>query len=223
MLSNRIRDFCLLTCVLAFIQAIEWQFSNASITPYLLILTGIATLAKGAQISLHTAPTIVSSLVGSSTIVVAGTILCIEPNLLYFLLYIRYFTSLHFRLIAFYEKDPKNILAYSTVSQSALVIFIICTNIKVLILMHIIIHALPIALLFIRIIIFTIFMFGNPGSRLLDTTESLLPRLTTSVICLLIMCEESVISLIMLNNFCTLCLFGSSSISASSLIQQQYY
>ncbi|CDW59986.1 NADH dehydrogenase subunit 5 [Trichuris trichiura] len=149
---------------------------------------GIAVLAKRAQIPLHTAPTPVSSLVHSSTLVVAGTILCIKLNLLYFLPYAGYLTSLYSRLIALYEKDLKKILAYSTMSQIALVIFIICTNLKELMLIHIINHALAKALLFIRIGVFIIFMFGNQDSRLLCTNESLLPMLTTSIICLVIIC-----------------------------------
>ncbi|CDW60162.1 Oxidored q1 domain containing protein [Trichuris trichiura] len=131
--------------------------ANANITPYLLILTGIATLAKSAQIPLHTASTPVSSLVYSSTL----NLTCYISYSIYVECVRGYLTSPYFRLIAFYEKDLKNILAYSTIYQSALLIFIISTNLKVLILMHIIIHALAIALLFIRIIIFTIFIFGN--------------------------------------------------------------
>ncbi|CDW60103.1 Oxidored q1 domain containing protein [Trichuris trichiura] len=69
------------------------------------------------------APTPVSSLVHSSTLVVAGTVLCIELNLLYFLHHIGYLISLFSRLSAFYEKDLKKLLAYSTKSQSALVIY----------------------------------------------------------------------------------------------------
>ncbi|CDW60709.1 Oxidored q1 domain containing protein [Trichuris trichiura] len=191
-LLNRIGDFCLLNCVLAFIQPMQRQFNNANITPNVMILRGIATGAKSAEIPLHAA-TPVSSLVHSSTPLVAGTILCIELSLLYFVHYIGYLTSLFSSLIAPCEKDLKKILAYSTISQTALVIFIICTNLKDLILMHIINHASANA-----ISIFTIFMFGNQEPRLLHTTESLLPVLTTSVICLLIMCEESVISLIKL-------------------------
>lgn len=200
-LLNRIGDFCLLICILAFTQVIWWGLNNASISCYLLILRGIAILAKRAQIPLHSwlpiaiaAPTPVSSLVHSSTLVVAGTILCIKLNLLYFLPYAGwlcvtgYLTSLYSRLIALYEKDLKKILAYSTMSQIALVIFIICTNLKELMLIHIINHALAKALLFIRVGVFIIFIFGNQDSRLLCTNESLLPMLTTSIICLVVIC-----------------------------------
>ncbi|CDW60038.1 NADH dehydrogenase subunit 5 [Trichuris trichiura] len=140
----------------------------------------------------------ISSLVHSSTLVLAGTILCIELNLLYFLHYIGYLTSLFSRLIAFCEKDLKKCLAYSTISQFALVIFIIWTNLKELILMHILNHALAKALLFISIGLFIIFIFGNqdPGVRNIINHS---------------------------NNFYTLCVIGSISVSASSLIQQEYY
>nr|WAP91010.1 NADH dehydrogenase subunit 5 [Trichuris trichiura] len=200
-LLNRIGDFCLLICMLAFTQVMWWGLNNASMSCYLLMLSGIAILAKSAQIPLHSwlpiamaAPTPVSSLVHSSTLVVAGTILCIKLNLLYFLPYAGwlcvtgYLTSLYSGLMALYEKDLKKILAYSTMSQIALVMFMICTNLKELMLMHIINHALAKALLFMSIGVFIIFMFGNQDSRLLCTNESLLPMLTTSIICLVIMC-----------------------------------
>nr|ALF03937.1 NADH dehydrogenase subunit 5 [Trichuris sp. TTB2] len=200
-LLNRIGDFCLLICMLAFTQVMWWELNNASMSCYLLMLSGIAILAKSAQIPLHSwlpiamaAPTPVSSLVHSSTLVVAGTILCIKLNLLYFLPYAGwlcmtgYLTSLYSSLMALYEKDLKKILAYSTMSQIALVVFMICTNLKELMLMHIINHALAKALLFMSIGVFIIFMFGNQDSRLLCTNESLLPMLTTSIICLVIMC-----------------------------------
>ncbi|CDW60104.1 hypothetical protein TTRE_0000845701 [Trichuris trichiura] len=68
--------------------------------------------------------------------------------------------------------------------------------------MNIINHALAKALLFIRIGIFIIFMFGNQDFRLLHTTEPLPPVLIISVISWLIMCGgESVISLINLIMF----------------------
>nr|BAV82905.1 NADH dehydrogenase subunit 5 [Trichuris trichiura] len=200
-LLNRIGDFCLLICMLAFTQVMWWELNNANMSCYLLMLSGIAVLAKSAQIPLHSwlpiamaAPTPVSSLVHSSTLVVAGTILCIKLNLLYFLPYAGwlcitgYLTSLYSSLMALYEKDLKKILAYSTMSQIALVMFMICTNLKELMLMHIINHALAKALLFMSIGVFIIFMFGNQDSRLLCTNESLLPMLTTSIICLVIMC-----------------------------------
>ncbi|CDW61165.1 hypothetical protein TTRE_0000960101 [Trichuris trichiura] len=72
---------------------VSQEFNNPNITPYLLILAGIATLAKRAQIPRH-----------------------------------RYLTNLYFRLIAFYEKDLKKIVTYSTIPQIALVIFIIYTK-----------------------------------------------------------------------------------------------
>nr|ALF03950.1 NADH dehydrogenase subunit 5 [Trichuris trichiura] len=200
-LLNRIGDFCLLICMLTFTQSMQWEFNNTSMTSYLLMLTGIAALAKSAQIPLHSwlpiamaAPTPVSSLVHSSTLVVAGTILCIKLNLLYFLPYMGwlcitgYLTSLYSSFMALYEKDLKKILAYSTMSQIALVMFMICTNLKELMLMHIINHALVKALLFMSIGIFIIFMFGNQDSRLLHTNSSLFSILVISIVCLLIMC-----------------------------------
>nr|QRK25859.1 NADH dehydrogenase subunit 5 [Trichuris sp. TMM5] len=200
-LLNRIGDFCLLICMLAFTQSMWWELNNTYMASYFLMLSGIAILAKSAQIPLHSwlpiamaAPTPVSSLVHSSTLVVAGAILCIKLNLLYFLPYTGwlcmtgYMTSLYSSLMALYEKDLKKILAYSTMSQIALVVFMICTNLKELMLMHIINHALAKALLFMSVGIFIIFMFGNQDSRLLCTNESLLSMITTSITCLLIMC-----------------------------------
>nr|AGH27502.1 NADH dehydrogenase subunit 5 [Trichuris sp. GHL-2013] len=198
---NRIGDFCLLLAMLNFIQAVRWDINNTTMTSSLLLLAGVATLAKSAQIPLQSwlpiamaAPTPVSSLVHSSTLVVAGVILCIKLNLLFYSPYMNwlcvmgYLTSFYSSLMALLEKDFKKILAYSTMSQIALVMFMAFTNLKELMLMHIVNHALIKALLFMSIGVFIVFMFGNQDSRLMHLTSSLSPAATVSSICLFAMC-----------------------------------
>nr|AXO78737.1 NADH dehydrogenase subunit 5 [Trichuris rhinopiptheroxella] len=198
---NRVGDFCLLICLLNFIQTAEWKLNNSKMIPCLLLLAGVATLAKSAQIPLHSwlpiamaAPTPVSSLVHSSTLVVAGAILCIKLNLFFSIPYMNwlcvtgYLTSFYSSLMALLEKDFKKILAYSTMSQIALVMFMMYSNLSKLMLMHIINHALIKALLFMNIGIFIIFMFGNQDPRLMYLSSSLSPTITICTTCLLTMC-----------------------------------
>nr|ALF03911.1 NADH dehydrogenase subunit 5 [Trichuris suis] len=198
---NRMGDFCLLISLLMFTQVLTWTLENFSLSPLFIMLISLATITKSAQLPFSSwlpiamaAPTPVSSLVHSSTLVVAGTILCIKFSAYYFFPYmiwlclLGYITSLYSSMMAFLEKDLKKILAYSTMSQIALVLFMLCTNLKELMLMHIINHALASAWLFMNIGIYIVFMFSNQDTRILYHGSMLLPVITSSVICLMVMC-----------------------------------
>nr|YP_006702463.1 NADH dehydrogenase subunit 5 [Trichuris discolor]AFK81036.1 NADH dehydrogenase subunit 5 [Trichuris discolor] len=201
LLLNRIGDFCLLVSFLKFTQILLWTFENFSFTPLLILLILVAMIAKSAQMPLNSwlpiamaAPTPVSSLVHSSTLVVAGTILCIKLNSYYFiyamflLSLLGFLTSFYASMMATLEKDLKKVLAYSTMSQIALVMFMLSTNLKELMIMHIINHAMVKALLFINVGNFILFMFGNQDTRILQSNNSLLMIIASSIICLIIMC-----------------------------------
>nr|AND96322.1 NADH deshydrogenase subunit 5 [Onitis falcatus] len=166
-LSNRIGDVFLLL-------AIAWMMNYGSFnyffyTNYMnldnLYIIGlfvmIAGLTKSAQIPFSSwlpaamaAPTPVSSLVHSSTLVTAGVYLLIRFNLalnyycLLFLLLIGSLTMFMAGLGANFEYDLKKIIALSTLSQLGLMMSILALGEKNLAFFHLLMHALFKALLF---------------------------------------------------------------------------
>lgn len=103
------------------------------------------------------APTPVSSLVHSSTLVTAGVYLFFRFFYIFsylgvsvFLRYVRVLTSFLAGLMALYEVDLKKIVAISTLRQLGLIIFIISLGDLYLGFFHIVSHALFKALLFLR-------------------------------------------------------------------------
>lgn len=200
-LINRLGDFCLIIRFLRFTQIFSWSFNNSCLITFLILLVILATITKSAQLPIIrwlpiaiAAPTPVRSLVHSSTLVVAGRILCLKLEWFFFsynILWLSltgYLTSLYASIMAFLEPDIKKILAYSTISQIALVIFMLSCNLKDLILMHIINHALIKALLFINFGIYIIIIFGNQDRRNFSIRNSITWITLILIICLLTMC-----------------------------------
>lgn len=103
------------------------------------------------------APTPVSSLVHSSTLVTAGVYLLIRfyPSLVvhyyfcFFIFYVGVITCLMSRLSALYESDLKKIVALSTLSQLGVMVIALGLGFPLLAFFHLITHALFKALLFI--------------------------------------------------------------------------
>nr|QXJ80338.1 NADH dehydrogenase subunit 5 [Trichuris sp. ETH232] len=200
-LMNRLGDFCLMTSLLSFTQNLSWSLNNPVLASLLILLVMFATISKSAQMPLMSwlpiamaAPTPVSSLVHSSTLVVAGSILCLKLSWYFFtynMLWLSitgYMTSLYASIMAFMELDMKKILAYSTMSQIALVMFMLSCNLKNLMLMHIVNHALIKALLFMNFGVYIIIMFGNQDSRNFSKSNSILWITLSLIVCLLTMC-----------------------------------
>nr|YP_009729776.1 NADH dehydrogenase subunit 5 [Copris tripartitus]QHW07554.1 NADH dehydrogenase subunit 5 [Copris tripartitus] len=166
-LTNRIGDVALL-------MAIAWMVNYGSFNYYyyinyiikdnldiISILILIAALTKSAQIPFSSwlpaamaAPTPVSSLVHSSTLVTAGVYLLIRFNIalnfkiLLFLLFIGSMTMFMAGLGANFEFDLKKIIALSTLSQLGLMMSILALGNYDLALFHLLTHALFKALLF---------------------------------------------------------------------------
>nr|QYC35488.1 NADH dehydrogenase subunit 5 [Cyphonocerus sanguineus klapperichi] len=167
-LSNRIGD-------VAILLAISWMFNYGSwnyifyldmmkidlsmqIIGYLVIL---AALTKSAQIPFSSwlpaamaAPTPVSSLVHSSTLVTAGVYLLIrfysalDENMMLVLLFVSLLTMFMAGLGANFEYDLKKIIALSTLSQLGLMMSILSLGDCKLAFFHLLTHALFKALLF---------------------------------------------------------------------------
>nr|YP_009689663.1 NADH dehydrogenase subunit 5 [Runchomyia reversa]QEE94392.1 NADH dehydrogenase subunit 5 [Runchomyia reversa] len=168
-LSNRIGDVALLLAIAWMLNYGSWNFiyyldmmskdKNMMIIGYLVVL---AAMTKSAQIPFSSwlpaamaAPTPVSALVHSSTLVTAGVYLLIRFNLLLvdslsgqFLLLISGLTMFMAGLGANFEFDLKKIIALSTLSQLGLMMSILSMGFLKLAFFHLLTHALFKALLF---------------------------------------------------------------------------
>ena len=168
-LSNRIGDVAILISIawmfnfgrwnyILFLDCIKNDFSM-KIVAYFVIL---ASFTKRAQIPFSSwlpaaiaAPTPVSSLVHSSTLVTAGVYLlirfynCLDVNIIYVLLFFSSLTIFIAGLCANYEYDLKKVIALSTLRQLGLIMRILALGDRNLAFFHLLTHALFKALLFI--------------------------------------------------------------------------
>lgn len=169
-ISNRVGDVALLISIawilnyggwnyIFYIEIIKVDFSIKIITVFVIL----AAITKRAQIPFSSwlpaaiaAPTPVSALVHSSTLVTAGVYLLIRFNILLvdsiwgrILLLIRGLTIFIAGVSANYEYDLKKIIALSTLRQLGLIIRILAIGFAKLAFFHLLTHALFKALLFI--------------------------------------------------------------------------
>lgn len=158
-LTNRIGDVALLVTIALFIPFGSWRFFKLPAVTWLILLAG---LTKSAQIPFSrwlpaamAAPTPVSALVHSSTLVTAGVYLLIRLRKRFsstLLLYLRITASvtiLFARLSASFEVDLKKIIALSTLRQLGLIMFALSLGLVNLALFHLLTHALFKSLLFV--------------------------------------------------------------------------
>nr|QXT44304.1 NADH dehydrogenase subunit 5 [Anenteotermes polyscolus] len=167
-LSNRIGDVALLMVIAWMINFGSWSFiyyldflSGSVEMELISFLVVLAAMTKSAQIPFSSwlpaamaAPTPVSALVHSSTLVTAGVYLLIRfsPSFGYwlnmFLLLVSGLTMFMAGLGANFEYDLKSIIALSTLSQLGLMIMTISVGLSSLAFFHLLTHALFKALLF---------------------------------------------------------------------------
>lgn len=166
-LTNRLGDVMLLVSIAWTFSIEDWSISfvNSTDTPYILWFTIIvAAITKRAQVPFSAwlpaaiaAPTPVSALVHSSTLVTAGVFLLFRfrPTLLktqtfnYVLLIVSSTTMFIAGIIAISEIDMKKIIALSTLRQLGVMIFSLAIGLPQLAFFHLITHALFKACLFI--------------------------------------------------------------------------
>lgn len=169
-LSNRIGDVCILIVISWILNYGSWNYLfyiDFMKNDYSIIFVGIlvilAAITKRAQIPFSSwlpaaisAPTPVSALVHSSTLVTAGVYLLIRFNILLvdtfflqILLLLSGLTIFIAGISANYEFDLKKIIAFSTLSQLGLIIRILRIGIPELAFFHLLTHAIFKALLFI--------------------------------------------------------------------------
>nr|QAY82236.1 NADH dehydrogenase subunit 5 [Halyziini sp. HA] len=166
-LSNRIGDVMLLMAIAWMLNFGSWNFTlymdyyilDSSLNKVGLLVL-IAAMTKSAQIPFSSwlpaamaAPTPVSALVHSSTLVTAGVYLMIRFNFLimnfsFIILFIGLITMFMAGLGANFEFDLKKIIALSTLSQLGLMFVILSLGSVELAFFHLLIHALFKALLF---------------------------------------------------------------------------
>nr|YP_010341420.1 NADH dehydrogenase subunit 5 [Nasutitermes tiantongensis]UOA64025.1 NADH dehydrogenase subunit 5 [Nasutitermes tiantongensis] len=167
-LSNRIGDVALLMVIAWMINFGSWSFiyyleflSSSFEMELISFLVVLAAMTSSAQIPFSSwlpaamaAPTPVSALVHSSTLVTAGVYLLIRfsPSFSYwlniFLLLISGLTMFMAGLGANFEFDLSSIIALSTLSQLGLMIMTISIGLSSLAFFHLLTHALFKALLF---------------------------------------------------------------------------
>lgn len=160
-------SFCLTT----------FYFSSVITFSFFFVL--LASMTKRAQLPFSSwlpaaiaAPTPVSSLVHSSTLVTAGVYVIIryfylsELNfLMSLLIWVSLLTCLGAGFIACYENDLKKLVAMSTLSQLGLIIFVYSLGEVFYTYYHIVCHALFKALLFLGCGLCIIFIYGSQDSR----------------------------------------------------------
>nr|YP_009045475.1 NADH dehydrogenase subunit 5 [Argynnis childreni]AHA03826.1 NADH dehydrogenase subunit 5 [Argynnis childreni] len=168
-LSNRIGDVMILMLIAWMMNYGSWNYiyylnfmSNDISMKIISLLVIIAGMTKSAQIPFSSwlpaamaAPTPVSALVHSSTLVTAGVYLLIRFNNLLidmymfkFLLLISGLTMMMAGISANYEFDLKKIIALSTLSQLGLMMSILSMGFYDLAFFHLLTHAMFKALLF---------------------------------------------------------------------------
>nr|ASY98490.1 NADH dehydrogenase subunit 5 [Idolomantis diabolica] len=167
-LSNRVGDVAMLMVIAWMLNFGSWNFIfyldlmvNENDLCLISLLITLAGMTKSAQIPFSAwlpaamaAPTPVSALVHSSTLVTAGVYLLIRFNkvfpdwLMSFLLMISVLTMFMSGLGANFEYDLKKIIALSTLSQLGLMMSILSMGFSDLAFFHLLTHALFKALLF---------------------------------------------------------------------------
>nr|YP_009679848.1 NADH dehydrogenase subunit 5 [Timarete posteria]QDH12170.1 NADH dehydrogenase subunit 5 [Timarete posteria] len=166
-LSNRVGDSFILLLIAMSLNFNMWSFSAMNSTSEfytMFILIVLAAITKSAQIPFSSwlpaamaAPTPVSALVHSSTLVTAGVFLLIRlyptysqhPQTMTSLLLLGSATMLMSSVAASTETDLKKIIALSTLSQLGLMVSTLAMNLPSLAFFHLITHAFFKALLFI--------------------------------------------------------------------------
>lgn len=165
-LSNRIGDIAILLCIAWLLNFGSWNFFYSQFiyldrgVVLITILVVLAAITKRAQMPFSAwlpaaiaAPTPVSALVHSSTLVTAGVYLLIRFNFIMgvrkFLFFVGVFTMFISGLGANFETDLKKIIALSTLRQLGLIIITLGLGLVDYSFFHLITHAIFKSLLFL--------------------------------------------------------------------------
>lgn len=191
-LTNRLGDVGLILSMGLLLDYGHWGFRFLGEVPFfVLLLIFSAALTKRAQWPFSSwlpiaiaAPTPVSALVHSSTLVTAGVYLLIRfNNIIGFwgnrgldvILFVRSLTIVMAGLAAFVEVDFKKIIAYSTLRQLGVIIFSLGLGSPILSFFHLLSHALFKALIFVCAGTFIHHHIHRQDVRLIGGLSSLFP------------------------------------------------
>nr|YP_009045241.1 NADH dehydrogenase subunit 5 [Athyma perius]AHA03579.1 NADH dehydrogenase subunit 5 [Athyma perius] len=195
-LSNRIGDVMILMLVSWMLNYGSWNYifylnfmGNDFSMKIISLLVIIAAMTKSAQIPFSSwlpaamaAPTPVSALVHSSTLVTAGVYLLIRFNnvlvemfFLKFLLLFSGLTMMMAGICANYEFDLKKIIALSTLSQLGLMMSILSMGFYDLAFFHLLTHAMFKALLFMCAGVIIHMMNNNQDIRMMGGISFYIP------------------------------------------------
>lgn len=176
MIFNRLGDVLLILVICKFlILPSTFMFINSNFDYIILIFLILCGFTKRAQFPLSSwlpaaisAPTPISAIVHSSTLVTAGILLVqffrvyiFDQRLNYFLLFFCSLTFLLGGLLGSLELDFKKIIAFSTISQIRMILFFCSLNLVNIALAHILFHAFFKTLLFARSGLFFLFYFSK--------------------------------------------------------------
>nr|QNE85758.1 NADH dehydrogenase subunit 5 [Helina impuncta] len=199
-LSNRIGDVAMLLGISWMLNFGSWNYifyleimNDTVVMKIIGLLIVLAAMTKSAQIPFSSwlpaamaAPTPVSALVHSSTLVTAGIYLLIRFNILLsiswlgnLLLFLSSLTMFMSGLGANYEFDLKKIIALSTLSQLGLMMSILSLGYYKLAFFHLLTHALFKALLFMCAGAIIHNMNNNQDIRLMGGLSLLMPLSST--------------------------------------------
>nr|ATD53057.1 NADH dehydrogenase subunit 5 [Clovia sp. EMHAU-2015-Zz052918] len=195
-LTNRIGDVGILMSIAWMMNFGSWNFlfytemmNNFKIIPMMIML---AAMTKSAQIPFSSwlpaamaAPTPVSSLVHSSTLVTAGVYLLIRFNLMFknmmmneLFLIMSIMTMIMAGICANFEYDLKKIVALSTLSQLGFMMSILMMGFPTITFFHLLIHALFKSLLFLCSGVMIHCMWGNQDIRFMGSMIFQLPTIS---------------------------------------------
>lgn len=189
-LTNRVGDVGLLMSIGLMCVYGRWNIWILTENKWIFILIILAAVTKRAQLPFSSwlpiaiaAPTPVSALVHSSTLVTAGVYLLIRFREAlnkrqirgYILLIISVLTIFIAGFIANFENDLKKIIALSTLSQLALIILCLSIELKMIAYYHLLIHALFKSLLFMCAGVIIHLLGNNQDIRMCGSLNRIIP------------------------------------------------
>nr|YP_009400250.1 NADH dehydrogenase subunit 5 [Nurudea ibofushi]ARW70244.1 NADH dehydrogenase subunit 5 [Nurudea ibofushi] len=192
---NRIGDLFIILSLIWMLNFGSWNFifldyyKNLDYLFYISLMIMIASLTKSAQIPFSSwlplamaAPTPVSSLVHSSTLVTAGVYLMIRFNEIFlefffcnYLMVISCLTMFMSGFNAIFEFDLKKIIAFSTLSQMSFMFMILCLGKIEMCFFYLLMHALFKSMMFLSAGILILNMNNNQDIRKMGGLINYLP------------------------------------------------
>nr|AKZ29884.1 NADH dehydrogenase subunit 5 [Geloina coaxans] len=211
-ISNRIGDvfFILSIAVLSMYLSYEFYVFFEFLMFGLSFLVVVGSMTKSAQVPFSAwlpaamaAPTPVSTLVHSSTLVTAGVYVLfrfsclISAELFVFLLFFSMMTLIMAGISAVFEVDMKKVIALSTLSQLGVMMLSISLGMKMVALFHLVVHAFFKALMFMCVGAVIFYSGGVQDGRFLGECWFKLPV----VVMWLVVCNLSLMGLPFMSGF----------------------